>query len=164
VAVTFDGIPGRLLYTGERQINVEVPGELAAKASVQMVVTVDGAGSAPRAVTLAAAAPAIFAGGVLNQDGSVNGPAAPAPVGSVLQIFLTGLPATGAPVVVKLHDREDLPPAYAGAAPGSPGLQQVNIPVPEDLPAMTTEVVICTFGAGSRKVCSRPALITLSTP
>ena len=78
-------------------------------------------------------APAIFSGAILNQDYSQNKPSSPAPTGSVIQIFLTGLPATG--VTGKIHDRDNLTPYYAGPAPGFVGVQQVNLVVPADLPS-----------------------------
>ncbi len=155
VTVSFDGLPARLLYTGERQINLQVPVELSGRSSAQVRVTVDGLAGAPYAVTLAAAAPGIF--GVLNQDYSLNGPSAPAPAGSVIQIFATGLPGEGAGVSVKIHDRLITAPLYAGPAPGLIGVQQVNAAVPADLPAMSSEVVVCAAGA-----CSAPAPLFLS--
>jgi|YNPBryBLVA2012_1023415.scaffolds.fasta_scaffold00227_2 uncharacterized protein (TIGR03437 family) len=155
VTAAFDGVAARLLYTGERQINLQVPAELAGRSSARVTVTVDGVASAPYAVALAAAAPGIF--GVLNQDFSLNGPAAPALAGSVIQIFATGLPDDGAGVSVKIHDRLVTAPLYAGPAPGLLGVQQVNAAVPADLPAMSSEVVVCAAGA-----CSPPAPLFLA--
>jgi uncharacterized protein (TIGR03437 family) len=40
-------------------------------------------------------------------------------------------------------------PAYAGPAPGIPGVQQVNVAIPSDLPAMQTYVFVC-----SGEICS----------
>ena len=57
VAVTFDGLPATLLYTGASQINLQVPAGLAAKTSASLVVTVDGVSSAPQTVVLAPAWP-----------------------------------------------------------------------------------------------------------
>lgn len=154
VSVTFDGLPARVIFNSATQINLQVPAGLAGKTSASMVVTVDGVSSAPAAVALAASAPAIFSNGILNQDNSVNGPARPAVPGSVIQIWVTGMPSPG--VSVKIHDRDNLVPQYAGAAPGLEGVQQVNVAVPADLPAMTTDVLVCAAGA-----CSHPARVTL---
>jgi len=154
VSVTFDALPARLLYAGERQINLQVPEGLAGGSAASVVVTVDGVASVPHRVALAAVAPGIF--GVLNQDYGVNGPSSPAPVGSVIQVFATGLPADGAGVSVKIHDRVITTPLYAGPAPGLIGVQQVNAAVPADLPAMSSEVVLCAAGA-----CSPPAPLYL---
>jgi uncharacterized protein (TIGR03437 family) len=153
VAATFDGAAAKLLYVSDTQINLLVPAETAGKSSVQVVVTVDGRSSAPQRVTIAAISPAIFQGGVLNQNNSVNGQGAGAAPGSILQIFTTGLPAAG--VFVKIHDRDNLVPLYAGSA-GFEGVQQVNVRVPEELPAMVTSLMVCAFGPDNRPVCSHP--------
>jgi len=164
VAVTFDGLPATLLFTSAEQINLQVPAELGSKTEAQMVVTVDGRSSAPKTVALAAVAPAIFANGILNQDNTVNGASAPAVPGSILQIFLTGLvsPQTGQ-VLVKIHDRDNLAPLYAGPAPGLTGVHQVNVGIPDDLPAMMTEVVICasTLDDPGKRFCGPPARLAL---
>jgi uncharacterized protein (TIGR03437 family) len=112
-------------------------------------------------VALADVAPGIFNPGILNQDNTVNSPTNPALVGSVIQIFATGLlPPEGGVVDVKIHDQANLVPLYAATAPGVPGLQQVNVRVPAGLPGITTEVVVCGTSSGTR-VCSPPAQITL---
>ena len=46
-------------------------------------------------ITLAAASPGIFPGAILNQDNSANAADNPANSGSIIQIYLTGLPTTG---------------------------------------------------------------------
>ena len=61
---------------------------------------------------------------------------------------------------MKVHDQANLVPLYAGAAPGIPGLQQVNVRVPAGLPGITTSVVVCGTSSGVR-VCSAPSPITL---
>lgn len=160
VVVTFDGIPARLFYTAEAQINLLVPAELEGKRQASMVVTVDGAASAPRTVPLARVSPAVFRNGILNQDYSVNGESSGAAPGSFVQIFATGLPGDGAGVVAHLHDRE-ITPAYAGAAPGFAGLQQVNVRVPADLPLMTTDLWLCAPAEDDRQVCSPAVRVTL---
>jgi uncharacterized protein (TIGR03437 family) len=164
VTVTFDGLPATLLYTSDSQVNLVVPAELGAKIKAQMVVMVDGAASAPQTVDLAPVAPAIFADGIVNESGAANGVNSPARVGSIIAFWVTGLtPAVGqTSVTVKIHDREGLLPLYAGAAPGLQGVQQVNVAIPEDLPAMTTEVLVCATDAAGRKVCSLPLKLTLS--
>ena len=161
VVVTFDGAPARLLYTSERQINLQVPPELGTKTVAQVIVTVNGIASTPYPVTLAPIAPGIF--GVLNQDGTLNNATNPAPVGTILQIFATGLPsAQGAAITAKVHDRIITTPHYAGPAPGLSGVQQVNAAIPPDLPAMRSEVLVCAAVTSQQPVCSPPATIFLS--
>ena len=159
--VTFDNVMANIVYTSPNQLNVLVPAQLSSRNSAQLVVTVDGIASAAQTVVLADVAPGIFNPGILNQDSTINTPSNPALVGSVIQIFATGLlPSEGGTVDVKIHDQANLLPNFAATAPGVPGLQQVNVRVPAGLPGITTEVVICGTSAG-RRVCSPPAQITL---
>jgi len=159
VSVTFGGAPANLLYTGATQINLRVPPGLTGQSS-QMVVTVDGA-TATSTVQLAPVAPAVFTPGILNQDNTVNSASSPAPAGSVLQIFGTGLPDSGGAVTITIQNRSNLLPLYAGAAPGLPGLQQVNVAVPADLPAMTANLTICASVA-SQNYCSQPVTVVVT--
>jgi uncharacterized protein (TIGR03437 family) len=152
VSVTFDGNAAVLVYAGATQINLQVPASLGSKTSATLVVTVDSSSSAPQTVALAPVWPAIFAGGVLNQDNTGNKAGSAAKAGSVLQIFATGIPAS-ATVSVQIADRKNLIPLYAGAAPGLTGVQQVNVAIPADLAAATTQLIVCAT-AGSQSACS----------
>jgi uncharacterized protein (TIGR03437 family) len=151
VSVTFDGAPATLLYAGASQINLLVPTSIASESMSNMVVTVDGA-TATQSVPVSPAWPAIFNPGVLNQDYSLNSPAAPASAGSVLQIFLTGMPDNG-PVTVVFGNHSGLTPLYAGAAPGLSGVQQVNVAIPAGAGSGSTPVAVCAT-AGGRQFCS----------
>jgi uncharacterized protein (TIGR03437 family) len=153
VAVTFDGNPATLLYSSATQINLQAPAAIASETASVMVVTVDGASSAPQTLPVSAAWPAIFANGVLNQDGSVNGPGVAASAGAILQIFLTGIPADAA-VTAVIGNQTNLTPLYAGPAPGIPGVQQVNVAVPAGAGGGgSTQVAVCATAAG-RQFCS----------
>jgi uncharacterized protein (TIGR03437 family) len=165
VAVTFDGAAASLLYTSATQINLQVPAGLGSKTSAAMVVTVDGASSASTTVALSPAWPAIFAHGVLNQDNTENTPQSGAAPGSILQIFATGIPP-GAAVTVQIGDPSgggsggfsNLTPLYAGAAPTVPGVQQVNVAVPDGLISGPAQLTVCAAvvatTAGSQPYCS----------
>lgn len=161
VTVTFNGMQAVLLYTGAQQINLRIPPALAGLSSAQVVVTADSHSSAPFDVPLTAVAPAVFTPGVLNQNNSVNSPAIPAPLGTVLQIFGTGLPDTGGGATVTIQNRSGLVPLYAGAAPGLPGMQQVNVTIPADLQAVASSLIVCATGAGNQQYCSQPVSIAL---
>lgn len=162
VQVTFDGTPGRIQFRNDSQINVEVPPQLGLKASTQLAVVVDGRTSTTQTLRLTPVAPAIFAGAVFNQNNSGNTANNPAVTGTVIQIFLAGLPSNGK-ITAKLHDVEIDTPYYAGPAPGVPGVQQVNLVVPEHLPTMPTEVLICGAHSErpSERVCSAPVTLHL---
>jgi len=56
-------------------------------------------------------------------------------------------------VSVQIADRRNLIPQYAGAAPGLTGVQQVNVAIPDDLPAGTAQLIVCAT-AGSQQACS----------
>ena len=153
VTVTFDGTPATLLYNGASQINLQVPITVASESNSSMVVTVDG-NTATQSVPVSPAWPAIFNPGVLNQDGSVNGPAAPAGAGQIVQIFLTGMPSSVASTAsVVVGSQSGLTPLYAGDAPGLPGVQQVNVRIPAGAGGGSTPVAICVTTAG-RQFCS----------
>lgn len=162
VSVTFDAIAAKLLYTSATQINLQVPAELALRTTAVMIVTVDGQ-TAAQTVALAVVAPAIFNPGVLNQDNTVNSASQPADLGSVIQIFATGLLSPGSgPITARIAGRDIAAPNYGGPAPGVPGLQQVNLTVPADLPAGATSLQVCAVGADANQpVCSPEATVYL---
>jgi uncharacterized protein (TIGR03437 family) len=169
VVVTFDGIPANLLYVGPNQINVHVPASVTGHPAnsgsygVFVAATVDGESSPVFGVGMLELAPAIFTGGIVNQDTTVNSASAPAPVGTIVAVYATGL-STGGTITAKISDREILNPVYAGPAPTVPGVQQVNIRIPADLPAMQTFLWVCgtTAANPSHKVCSAGTPIWVS--
>ena len=120
--VLFDGTPAPLLYVSLNQINAVVPYDTASKLQVEVKIENNFAvcpsppsplincGSA-QTIELAnvspgfpIVAPGVFSADVsgggqavaLNQDGTLNGPANPAPIGSAVVVYVNGL---GAPVV-----------------------------------------------------------------
>ena len=153
VSVTFDGTPATLVYTDAQQINLQVPPALSANASANVVVSVDGNNSPAKVVQLAASAPAIFNGGVLNQDYSGNSATNPAAAGSVLQIWATGLPSSGK-ITAVINGQTIDSPYYAGAAPGITGVQQVDLFVPAGLSGAQTTVTVCGSTGNGQPVCS----------
>jgi uncharacterized protein (TIGR03437 family) len=160
VTVAFDGMPAKVLYDSDTQVNLYVPMELAAKTSAQMMVTVDGHSSAPQNIALAPFTPAIFRNGVLNQDYSVNSPSQPAQPGSIIQIFATGLSGTGA-ITAKIADRVIDLPYYAGPAPGLLGVQQVDLLLPADLTGPIASVAVCGAATPAQMVCSPAIQVTI---
>jgi uncharacterized protein (TIGR03437 family) len=152
VTATFDGLPATILFAGDSQINLQVPLALGNKTTTSLVVTVDGNSSTPFTVNLAVAWPAVFAHGVLNQNGSVNDTNDPAAAGDILQIFVTGIPK-GAVVSAQIGDQKNLVPVYAGDAPGLTGVQQVNVAVPQGASAAAS-LVLCATTADGQQFCS----------
>ena len=148
--VLFDGVPGAMLYASVNQLNVQAPFELVGKSSVK--VSVEAAGydaSNPIEVPVNASSAGMFSydgnrAAALNQDYSLNTPQSPAAPGEIVQFYLTGQGlttprlASGAAApsvapfpspdqeVVILIDGVRAEVVFAGLAPGTIGLLQVN--------------------------------------
>jgi uncharacterized protein (TIGR03437 family) len=174
--VFFDSVPAPLVYTVENQLSAVVPYAVAGKPSTQVQVEYRGTRSAPVTLQLAPAAPAIFTldssgrggGAILNQDSSVNSPANPARIGSVVSIFATGegqtspagidgkpgsdpVPHPILPVSVTIGG-QTVTPSYAGGAPGSvAGVMQVNVQIPSGIQTGSAVPVILQVGNASSK-------------
>jgi uncharacterized protein (TIGR03437 family) len=145
--VTLNGTVLPLSYASPTQINALVPLDAPLNATLR-VTTAGGFSEVP--ITISDTAPAIFAGGILHLDNSPVSPGSPARPGENLVIYMTGLgqvdgglingqasPASPllrvlAPISVQLGD-VSVAPAFAGLTPGSVGLYQVNVVVPQDL-------------------------------
>lgn len=163
LTVALDGTPAQILFSNDTQINVVVPAALGAAATAQLTVAANGVASAPQNMALAPFAPGIFQNGVLNQDYSVNGPAHPAALGTVIQIFATGLSGNGT-ITAKIGNQVVNQPYYAGAAPGLVGVQQVDLIVPTDLPAGSTGVSVCGGVTADQIVCSPAVQVSVTQP
>ncbi len=153
LSVSFDGVPGQVLFSNDTQINVLVPATLGSKTTAQVTVQSHGMSSAPQTVTLAPFAPGIFSNGVLDQDYSVNGIEHPAPLGTIIQIFATGLSGQGV-IFAKIGERVIEQPYYGGPAPELIGVQQVNLILPKDLTGSTANVSVCGGVTRDQAVCS----------
>lgn len=168
VSVTVNGTEAPLLFVSPQQINAQMPSAVTT-GQATVIVRVSGAASSQASVTISAAAPGIFTdadehAAALNADGTTNQDSDPAPAGSVVSVFFTGLGAVNQSMV----DGEAAPatavglltpsvtatiggmPAavqFAGLAPGWVGLGQVNLQVP----ALTTGTfpVVITVGAST---------------
>ena len=157
--VLFDGIPAPLLYVSPTQINAVVPYGLNSPTTAMTVERGDAL-AGPVEMPVAAAAPAIFTANgsgrgqaaAINQDGAFNSVANPAPRGSIITFFATGLglvtppvadgavsplslplPAPQLPTGVQIRG-VDAAVQYAGAAPGAvSGLFQFNVVIPMEI-------------------------------
>jgi uncharacterized protein (TIGR03437 family) len=154
-SVGFALIPAPLLYVGPGQINFQVP--FGIDTTTPVVVTTP-AGRLPALPVSVRGSVGIF--GIVNPDGTVNSQSNPAPTGSIVALYVTGLGApdkasrngaisTGANSafnsVVKIQDLNTsgtLPVLYAGTAPSLiNGLDQINV----QLPARATPQVRLSF-------------------
>jgi uncharacterized protein (TIGR03437 family) len=154
VQVTFDGAPAAIAYVSPYVLNVQVPFSVQAGRQTEMRVIYQSTSDAVMLDVLNAA-PGLFTqsangrGAVTaaNPDWSTNSVARPAPKGQYVVIYAAGLgglnPALatgkvppGAPVsntvwpVTAVIDGITAPVAFAGAAPGFPGMYQINVQIP----------------------------------
>ena len=144
-ALDFDGVSASVLSASPFQVNALVP---AAVSPGSHTLTVHSAyGTVQQTVAVSALAPAIFiapdgSGILVNPDGTLNSPSNPITAGQTLIVYATGLGATAAqgaysvtttPVSVVLNG-QTLPVAFAGLAPGFPGVYQVNVLIPATTP------------------------------
>lgn len=166
VSVTINGLAAPLLYVSPTQINAQVPYGVA-PGPAGVVVRVSGVSSPAGSINVQAAAPGIF-GIVNNADPTAAlDSALPAP-GAMLSVYLTGVgkvnsnigsgaaPAAGTLVTAALNVTATIGgvPAvvqFAGLAPGFPGVDQVNLEVPQ-IPPGTYPVVITVDGVSSNAV------------
>ena len=163
-----------LFFVSPLQINFQMPFD-ATGSTVPIVVISDGVRGPEVMVTVAPAAPGIFTavpggsgpGAILNEDSSPNSAENPAAVGSVVQIFTTGLGATDPPLATGQTGASSPPlnrtvmvpvvmiggaPAevlFSGMAPGFVGLYQVNARVPAATPAGDDVPLEIEIGGGS---------------
>ena len=175
VRVFFNQIEAPILYAQSEQINAQIPWELADQTSAQVHVEYNGVSTRTGIVTLQPSAPALFPaqygvaqGAIINQDGTHNSVANPAPAGSVVSIFGTGGGATNPasltgglallkpldtlvlPAIVTIDGTLNADVQYAGVAPTLiSGLFQNNFRVPQSLGAYAAHRVDITIGSAS---------------
>lgn len=168
VRVLFDGTPAPLIYVSDGQLAGVTPYVSASQPSAHIQVENAGSRSDVATIAIGAAAPGLFSIGatgqgnaaVINEDHSVNGPANPAPRGSVIAIYATGegvtsvpsvdglvaqtvLPKPVLPVAVDIGSVTGLKPQYAGAAPFLvAGALQVNVLIPQSVDPGNAALVV----------------------
>ena len=161
VQVFFDGIQAPLLYAQSNQVNAFVPVEMSTQSSASVTLQYQNTTFGPFTQQLSAFDPGIFRwnpgtssqAAAINQDGTVNGPANPAPAGSIVSIWGTGLgPLTtpcsdGAPNIdaadylaaaytTAINGSNSVSVLYSGGAPLLLcGVMQLNIRIPVGTPS-----------------------------
>jgi len=96
VEVTFDGKPVPLLWVQDAQINAMAPWSLTPGENTQVCVSYNNVKTNCLTWAVAETAPAVFTvdgtyATASNQDGSMNTASNPAPVGSIVTVWATGL-------------------------------------------------------------------------
>jgi uncharacterized protein (TIGR03437 family) len=174
--VFFDGVAAPLFAADAFQVNVQVPWETAGRKSTMVQLIYRGVPSNVVELPLVDTAPGIFAvlgttqAAVLNQDGIINDAGSPAPRGSVVSFFATGLgqstppsatgvraAAAGGMANTATFKMANVPVEvlYAGPAPGLVGVTQINaripLTVPISGPADRVSITVSAGGAESRQ-------------
>jgi uncharacterized protein (TIGR03437 family) len=147
-------------------VNVQIPYEVDGQQQASVSLSYREAASPAQAIPIAASAPRLYPG-IFNQDGSLNSPDHPAAAGSIVILFATGqgvtrpqsvtgkvaeIPYPGpAGPVRALIGGQDAEIAFAGLAPDTAGVIQVNVIVPAGIAANTAEVSLIVKGIPSQK-------------
>jgi len=179
-SVSINGTAAPMIYASATQVAAVVPYETTGS-NAQITVQYQGITSTQATVAIAASNPALFTVGsgtgqvaVLNQDGSLNSAANPAPAGTIVVMYATGegqtspegvdgqvtgttLPKPLLPVTVTIGNQTaDL--LYAGEAPGEiAGVMQLNVTIPSGVQPGSAVPVVLQVGDASS-----PAGVTLA--
>ncbi|HKA02097.1 MAG TPA: hypothetical protein VKE70_36550 [Candidatus Solibacter sp.] len=167
--VLFNDQPGGVITAmTPTQINVFSPPFLPS-GKVNVKIQIDTLLSAPLSVPVAKTAPG-FTPIVLNQNGTINSPSNPAPVGSIISLYGTGegaitpllvpsfltistpygVPNASVAVTIGGKPAEIL---YAGEAPFEPvGILQINARIPASLAAGSVPVLVTVGDATAKPV------------
>jgi uncharacterized protein (TIGR03437 family) len=171
--VTFNGVPGPLLYSSDGAIGSIVPFEVAGAGNIEVQVSYTGQVSAKVTMKSASAAPGVFTAdasgsgpaAILNADYSLNTPDNAAEAGSVVVVYATGggqtqqpgstgAITTGAmPLAADISVKAGRLPAtvlYAGNAGGEvAGTLQLNLLLPQGISG-AVPLVVTIAGAKSQ--------------
>ncbi|MEX2264252.1 MAG: hypothetical protein WD696_20020 [Bryobacteraceae bacterium] len=172
VTVTVNGVNAPLWFVSPDQINFQVPFETPMTGVVPVVVGKNGVPSQAVNVQVAEYAPGVFmyerTSGVLDPivvrpDGSIVSPSNPAVAGEIVVVYgtglgnLTALPPTGDLSPASPVARSQATPTitlggvpaevqFSGMTPGSVGLAQFNIKLPDTLPQVSILPLVIQFG------------------
>jgi uncharacterized protein (TIGR03437 family) len=96
VEVTFDGTAAPLLWVQDQQINAVAPWSLTPGQNTRVCVSYNNANTNCLTWPVVQVAPAVFTvdgvhAAAVNQDGTINSADNPAPVGSIVSVWATGL-------------------------------------------------------------------------
>ncbi len=179
--VLVDNRPAPIHFISPSQVNFIVPKETPTSGTVEVIVERPSTGQVLAAgiAEMDIVAPAVFAGAggrgqvaAINQDGTINSPSNPAPRGSVVTIYATGLgnlagsPGDGVPADGQILTSGSLTvvvgttavPAsaikYSGLAPGLISVWQINVEIPNSVPPGNATA----FGLRYRDTNAQPGL------
>ena len=174
--VTLNGTPVPLAYVSTVRVDFQAPIGISPGSTVTLQVASSTQNSGPVTVTVQDSAPGVYANSAngagpvkaINQTGTANSRSAPAPKGSVIVVYASGLGTTMPPL-----SEGSVPPSsplynatgnigafiggapatvlFAGMAPTFPGIYQLNLQVPMNAPSGTQELLIYANGRSSQK-------------
>jgi len=152
--VSFDSQPATVFYVGANQINALAPAQFTAN-STEIGITVGGVKISDWTAPVTGSAPALFTmnagtgqAAANNEDGSLNSSSNPAARGSIVTFYATG--QGSAPAVISMSiGGYQAQLAYAGPAPGFPGLMQINAEIPAGFLPPGVQPVILTIGTAT---------------
>jgi len=172
--VTVNGTAVPIAYASQFRADVQIPQGLAWGSDAVFQVGYNGMTTPTVTLEVASTGPGIYtlqSGGggpikAINQDGSLNGILHPAPAGTYIALYASGLGATTPSVAAgTITPSDQLYPTnqpvtasiggvpctvlYAGLAPGYVGLYQVNVMLGSTVPSGTRNVVISVGGNSS---------------
>jgi uncharacterized protein (TIGR03437 family) len=172
-------LPLPIYYAGRGQVNAIVPRAIPANTQQQLLLRRNGVPAAPYQVVVAGVQPGLFAmnaqgtgqaAAIVSGTSNLAAVGTPAARGGVVELYATGLgavndaPEDGSPAsltrlshaVVPVEASIDGRPArvlFAGLAPGTIGLYQINVEIPSDAPAGdNVTVLVSQGGAKSNQV------------
>jgi uncharacterized protein (TIGR03437 family) len=125
VQVVVGGRPARLLFLSPSQINFQLPDGLLGSQTVRVVTS---AGASTAEIEILPVAPAIFHGGLFENDHLQISSATPCRQGGRVAAYLTGLAAHEGPVKVRVGDASV--PGVLQTQTAMPGVQKVVFDVP----------------------------------
>jgi uncharacterized protein (TIGR03437 family) len=163
--VSFNGTNAPMIYTSATQVAAIVPYSILAGGSADVTVTYQGQTTTTAGVPVTSAAPGVFTtnaagsgqAAAVNQNKSINSVDSPAPLGSIISLYVTGegqtspagvdgkpaaipLPQPLLPVSVTMSGQPATVTYQGGAPTLVAGLMQVNVRIPQNL--------VQTFAAG----------------
>jgi uncharacterized protein (TIGR03437 family) len=167
--VFFNGLEAPIGYASASQLNVVAPWGIEGMAAVDIEVQYEGAMSNTLSLSVALAAPGVFAA-AWNEDGTVNSASNPAARGSVVTLWVTGqgqtVPAGSdarrvwsaevarprQPVTITVGGVSVAPQDVRFTGMVGPGLLLLKMPIPSSLPpGNTAEVLVACGGALSQR-------------
>jgi uncharacterized protein (TIGR03437 family) len=162
--VRVGGLPAQLVSASVNELLIEIPPALnPASGRAPVIVELGGRRSAPWGVEVAAVAPAVLF--AVNEDGGERNTADnPVLSGRGLLLSVTGLALTNGLVSVRIHDRDITKLLDTSVLTPMMGAVLISFVVPDDLPAMSTAVLVCGSAGGGPSVCAEPFDVFLTAP